>query len=61
MYAILEFCHDVAVKVPVTFRASGIVLLFMFGWGLNVIGMDSAGLPWRTVSDGESPDPPLVW
>lgn len=49
LYAILEFCHDVAVKVPVTFRASGIVLLFMFGWGLNVIGMDSAGLPWRTV------------
>eukprot|EP00040_Diaphanoeca_grandis_P003204 m.24219 g.24219 ORF g.24219 m.24219 type:complete len:413 (+) comp14504_c0_seq1:176-1414(+) len=49
IYAILEFCTDLVLQVPVTFRASGVLLLFMFGWGLNIIGFETVKLPWRTV------------
>eukprot|EP00037_Helgoeca_nana_P025890 m.287574 g.287574 ORF g.287574 m.287574 type:complete len:441 (-) comp27078_c0_seq1:1152-2474(-) len=39
----------VVVHVPVIFRASAIATLFLFCWGLNVYGMDQAGVPFRTV------------
>eukprot|EP00038_Savillea_parva_P012833 m.207222 g.207222 ORF g.207222 m.207222 type:complete len:450 (-) comp23635_c0_seq1:50-1399(-) len=46
----------VVLHVPVIFRASGIALLFMFCWGLNVYGMDQAGVPFRTVLGLKSTD-----
>jgi len=61
IYGIFDFCTDLVLQVPVTFRASGILLLFMFGWGLNIVGFESAKIPWRSALglrsiDGQSAD-----
>mmetsp|Transcript_17339 Transcript_17339/g.45256 ORF Transcript_17339/g.45256 Transcript_17339/m.45256 type:complete len:440 (+) Transcript_17339:482-1801(+) len=47
--AVFDVGVYVVMHVPVIFRASGIIILFIFCWGLNVYGMDQAGVPFRTV------------
>eukprot|EP00047_Mylnosiga_fluctuans_P009361 m.11018 g.11018 ORF g.11018 m.11018 type:complete len:373 (-) comp2587_c0_seq1:289-1407(-) len=46
-----ELLVDVATKavmyVPVVFRASGIAILFMYGWAWNVAGFESFQIPFR--------------
>eukprot|EP00050_Salpingoeca_kvevrii_P013524 m.29195 g.29195 ORF g.29195 m.29195 type:complete len:372 (+) comp5064_c0_seq2:217-1332(+) len=48
---VLDFCTQTVVYVPVLFRASGIVILFFLGWGINVRGFQRFGIPFRKVLD----------
>lgn len=49
--AVVELIFDVATEtvtyVPVIFRASGIVIIFLVGWGINVAGFERlVGFLW---------------
>lgn len=49
VYFIFDMCVDVVTHVPVVFRCTGIMILFLVGWGLNIYGMDAAGVNFRAV------------
>lgn len=47
--AVLAVCTRAVIYVPVVFRSSAIVLLFVLCWAINVYGFDRAHLPFRRV------------
>ena len=44
---IADLATDAVTYIPVVFRASGIAILFLLGWGINVQGFDSFRIPFR--------------
>lgn len=46
---VFDVLTQMVVYVPVVFRASGIALLFMAGWALNVRGFEAFNIPFRKV------------
>ena len=40
MDLVFDLCTEVVLYVPVVFRSSGIVVLFVLGWGWNIWGFD---------------------
>lgn len=46
---VFDVLTQMVVYVPVVFRASGIAVLFMVGWALNVRGFEAYNIPFRKV------------
>lgn len=45
--ALVDLATSIVINVPVVFRASGIAILFLWGWALNVHGFENFRIPFR--------------
>lgn len=45
--AIFDLATSIVINVPVVFRASGIAILFLWGWAVNVYGFENFRIPFR--------------
>lgn len=46
---LLDFCTETVLYVPVVFRSSGVVILFLLGWSINIQGFISYKIPYQRV------------
>lgn len=64
VYLWAKICSEIALNVPVSFRIGALVLMFVYGWGLNIVGFESYNIPFRSalgIKSGEGNARTVFW